>query len=336
MGYSIPMGEFELIERLLPLLSTQEGVPLAAGDDAAVVAVGGGEVCVTVDVLVDGVHFDRAVSTPEDIGWKAVAVNVSDIAAMGGQPRAAVCGLCRPAEVGQADIERLYRGMAEACERWGVSLVGGDTVAGPVLVLSVTLLGDVGPGGAVLRSGARPGDRLVVVGWLGAAAAALAQLGAEATPDPRLLAAHRRPQALPAAGRRLGSAGATALIDVSDGLGADVGRICAASGVRATLDAAVLPVAPGVADTAARHGLDPLALAYGGGEDFALVAALPPEVAHEAATAAGLAEGVPGIVAGEFLGPRDGAPLVTLALADGTEVDISTAGYDHYDREAPA
>ncbi len=197
----------------------------------------------------------------------------------------------------------------------------------------MTVLGDV-EGGGVRRDGARPGDRLVVVGSLGAAATALAQVAAGSTPTPRCW----RPTAgLPPSSPRARCwplSGATALIDVSDGLGADVGHVCAASGVRARLDAAALPAAPGVATAAAALGADAVRLVCGGGEDFALVAALPAERAVAAAAAAGAADGVPAAVVGEFLPAGDG-PAVVLATATG-DVDLTGYGWDHYRQGADA
>jgi thiamine-monophosphate kinase len=305
------MSEFDLIGRLAPYLD-------GAGDDAAVVDVAGSPVVLTTDVLVDGVHVDRALSTLSDVGWKAVAVNVSDVAAMGARPGAATVGLCLPQDLGADDVERLYAGMAEAAARWGVRLVGGDTVSADQLVVAVTMLGDPGPAGPVLRSGARPGDRLVLVGALGAAAAALAQHRAGIDLDPRLLAAHRRPEALPDEGLALAGSGAGAMIDVSDGLGADLGHLCAASGVRAVVDADALPVAEGGGEAARDAGTELWALVCGGGEDFALVAALP----------AGVAPPV-GTVIGEVGAPQPGAPTVELVLPDGARQDIGALGYDH-------
>lgn len=322
----MPMGEFDGIAQLAVLLDDAgEGVVVGHGDDAAVVLVGERGVVVTVDLLVEGVHFRRDLSTWEDVGWKAVAVNVSDIAAMGGEPRAAVVGLCRPAGHDQAAVTALYQGMRAACDRWGLRLVGGDTVRADQLVVSVTALGEVAPDAAVRRSGARPGDHVVVVGALGAAAAALAQVTAGLAPDPELLAAHRRPAALVAAGQVLRDRGATALIDVSDGLGADLGHLCAASTVGARVRWRDLPVASGAVAAATAAGADPVDVVVGGGEDFALVATLPPDAAAAAAVAAGAADGVPGAVVGEIV---EGAG-VTLAVDDG-ERSITTLGYDHY------
>lgn len=323
------MGEFELIARLAPLLDAGgDGVVVGPGDDAAVVLAAEAGIVVTVDVLVDGVHFRHDLSSYSDIGWKAVAVSASDIAAMGARPRVAVVGLSWPSESGADDAVALYGGMRAACDRWGLRLVGGDTVHAAQLSVSVTAVGELDPASAVRRSGARPGDRIVVVGALGGAAAALAQIAAGMDPDPELLAAHRRPVALVAAGQILRARGATALIDVSDGFGADLGHICTASRVSARVTWRDLPVAPGAAAAATAAGADPVDLVVGGGEDFALVATLPPAAAAAAAHAAGAAEGVPAAVVGQ-IGEGAGVTLV----CDGGDRDISTRGYDHYDRE---
>jgi thiamine-monophosphate kinase len=326
------VGEFDLIERLSPFLSgAGDQVLVGAGDDAAVLRVRDGAVCVTVDVLVEGVHFRRDLSSLADVGWKAVAVSCSDVAAMGGRPTAAVVGLCRPASLPESQVEELYTGMGEACARWGLRLVGGDTVAADALALSVTVLGSVDQGGGVRRDGAQVGDRLVVVGALGAAATALAQVAAGVTPEPSLLAAHRRPIALVAAGQALAAGGATALIDVSDGLGADLGHICRASGVAARVDAEALPVADGVAHAARALDLDLDRLVCGGGEDFALLAAVPAERAREVAATAGAADDVAAAVVGEVVAVGNG-PTVVLVHADGGTVDLTGYGYDHYPR----
>ncbi|MDQ3537866.1 MAG: thiamine-phosphate kinase [Actinomycetota bacterium] len=320
-------GEFDLIRRLAPFLAADgEGLIVGHGDDAAVVEVGGRGVCIAVDVLVEGVHFRRDLSSLNDVGWKAVAVNVSDIAAMGAAPTVAVVGLCRPSDVPVADIEALYAGMDEACRHWGLRLVGGDTVAAEALALSVTVLGDVDVAGAVRRSGANPGDRLVVVGTLGAAAAALALDREGLEREERLLARHRRPEALVDAGRRLAQLGATAMIDVSDGFGADLGHVCAASQVSATVDAEALPAADGVVAAAIAMARDPLDFVCGGGDDYALLAAVPSDRAEAVAVEVG------GVVVGEV---GEGPVVTRLLLADGSTRDLAGQGWDHY-RQEPA
>jgi thiamine-monophosphate kinase len=319
-------GEFELIARLAPFLAMGgDDVVVGHGDDAAVIDLDGRGVCLAVDVLVDDVHFRRDLSSLADVGFKAVAVNCSDMAAMGAKPSVAVVGLCRPASVSGDEVEQLYVGMHEACEEWGLRLVGGDTVAAGALALSVTVLGDIAVDRAVRRSGARPGDRLLVVGSLGGPAAALAQVAAGKTPDEHLLALHRRPTAHVAAGRALADLGATAMIDVSDGFGADLGHICAASSVGAVVQAAALPAADGVVAAAGDLGRDPIEFIAGGGDEYALLAAVPAGLADQAVTA------TQGVLVGTIV---EGEPRAVLQLADGTERDLAGMGWDHYRQEA--
>lgn len=325
------VGEFELIARLAPFLSdATEGLPVGYGDDAAVLDVGGRGVCLTVDAIVEGRHFLRSVSSPEDVGWKAVAVNVSDLAAMGATPVAGLIALCRPPTWSATDIVDLYAGMQEAAQEWRLELIGGDTVAGDQMLVAVTAVGEVVPDRAVRRSGARPGDVLVLVGELGAAAAGLAQVKAGVEPDPDLLAAHRRPRALARGGLALATHGATAMIDLSDGLGADVGHLCAASRVAATVEYAQLAVARGVVDAVRSVHADPVELVCGGGEDFALLATVSPDRADEACAAAAEAENVPAAVVGEVVTDRGDEPPALLLLPDGGRRDLTGMGFDHY------
>jgi thiamine-monophosphate kinase len=319
-------GEFDLIARLAPFLATSgDDLVVGHGDDAAVVDLDGRGVCLAVDVLVDEVHFRRSISSMADVGWKAVAVNCSDMAAMGAKPSVAVVGLCRPASVPADEIEELYAGMAEACQQWGLRLVGGDTVSAEALAVSVTVLGDIDTTKAVRRSGARVGDRLLVVGAFGGAAAALALVTAGLAVDDDLLATHRRPVAHVAAGIALADLGATAMIDVSDGLGADLLHLCQASGVAATIEADALPLVAGVVEAAGRLGRDPLDFAVSGGDDYALLAAVP------APEAQSVAEQVGGVLVGDVVA---GAPAATLLLPDGTTRDLAGAGWDHYGEDS--
>jgi thiamine-monophosphate kinase len=275
------LGEFGLIARLTRELEVGPGVVAGVGDDAAVLEpTPGHKLVVTTDVLVEGLDFTAELSEPEDWGWKAVAANCSDLAAMGAEARWLVLALSVPAATPVPTLERVYAGVGEACRAFGVALVGGDVSAGPALSLAVTALGEAER--PVLRSGARPGDRLAVTGPLGAAAAGLALLQSKeaAAADllgrfPGLAAAHRRPAPALAMGLRLARAGATAMIDVSDGLAGDALHLAESSGVGVEVHDAAVPLAPGVAEAAAVLGRDPLELALGGGEDFVLAAALP-------------------------------------------------------------
>jgi thiamine-monophosphate kinase len=275
------IGEFGLIARLTGGLELGPGVVVGVGDDAAVLSpTPGHRLVVTTDVLVEGVDFTAALSEPEDWGWKAVVANLSDLAAMGAEARWLVLALTVPDPTPVETLERVYAGVGEACRAFGVALVGGDLSGGPALSMAVTALGEAER--PVLRSGVRPGDRLVVTGPLGAAAAGLGllQRGDPAAVEllgrfPGLAAAHCRPTPALAMGLALSRAGASAMIDVSDGLAGDALHLAEASGVGVEVHDATVPLAPGVVEAAGLLGLDPLELALGGGEDFVLAAALP-------------------------------------------------------------
>jgi thiamine-monophosphate kinase len=277
------MSELALIERIAARVARRPGTRLGIGDDAALLDVGGTAVA-SQDLLVDGVHFRRESADFDALGHKALAVNLSDLAAMGAEPVAALVGLALPRGVSDDEIDGLYGGMEGLASRHGVTLAGGDVSAGPALVIAVAVVGRPAPGAApVRRDGGRPGDVLCVTGALGGSAAGLLLLErpelADAVPPPvaeRLRAAHLRPEPRLAAGRALARAGARAMIDVSDGIALDALRLARASGVRAVVEPAALPLAEGAAAVASAAGRDPRELAAGGGEDYELLAALPP------------------------------------------------------------
>lgn len=290
------MGEFELLAQMrerLPPPGPQ--IRLNSGDDAAVVATDG-VTATSVDALVDGVHFRRETSTLAQIGAKALAVALSDLAAMGAEPGEAYVVLGVPADLGEAECLELLDGMAAVAAQTGTTLAGGDLTRAPALALALTAVGHAPAAEKlVTRGGARPGDVLAVTGELGGAAAGLLLLeGPRSTFEPHgdskvdraaLIARQLEPVARLDAGRALAAAGATAMIDLSDGLGGDAGHLAAASGVKLEIDAGSLPLAPGLAEVAADAGRDPLQLAVSGGEDYELLVALPPERLEDAATA---------------------------------------------------
>lgn len=245
------------------------------GDDAAVLEDG---LLVATDALVEGVHFALAWSSPADAGWKAVAVNVSDVAAMGGAPRAGVLALVVPGDrPGLADA--VATGAVEAGTALGCPLVGGDTTGGPLIVAAVTVVGDARGAGPVLRSGARPGDAVFVTGSLGGARLALRTLEEGGAADAGALARLRRPWPRVPEGQAAASAGATAMIDVSDGLARDLGHVCEASGVGVRLEASALPLAPGAS-------LDD---ALASGDEYELCFTAPdPDLVEERFVSAGL------------------------------------------------
>lgn len=324
------LGEFELIERLRSLVpGAGAGVVRGIGDDTAVLRPGA-TVLATCDVQVEGVHFTRELCTPADVGWRALAVNLSDIAAMGGIPKHALVSLLLPASAGSAAVEDLYRGMAEIARLHGVAVVGGNVsfTPGP-LVVDVTLLGEAEH--PVLRRGARPGDGVWMTGSAGKSAAGrflLEHGDVDVTERGTLEAAYRRPVPRVAAGQVLGALArsglVTAMIDTSDGTASDLLHLAEASQVGARLDAALVPVPRGLADAARAAGLSSDAWTLGGGEDYELLFTAAKEFAGRAAEVAAAA-GVALARIGEVLPERDGRVLVTSAGA----VPLRPAGWDH-------
>jgi len=251
-------------------------VLLGIGDDAAVLKAPDSRVVASMDLLVEGLHFRREWSSPTDVGGKAAAQNLADIAAMGAVPTALLVGLAAPADLPVAWAEDLAAGLAEECSRVGASVVGGDISGAPVIMLAVTALGDLAGRAPVTRAGARSGDLVAVAGVLGHSAAGLALLHAGLTEPAELLAAHRWPHPDYAAGLEAARLGATAMIDVSDGLVQDLGHIAEQSGVRIELESARLPRDDALSAAAVSLGEQgPLDWILTGGEDHALAATFP-------------------------------------------------------------
>lgn len=303
--------------------SRMTGVQVGIGDDAAVLTVAPGRALLaTTDLLIEDVHFRRVSASPADIGWKAMAVNLSDIAAMGGIPRWALVALGVPPETEVEAVDAFYTGMEEAAAPHGVAIVGGDTSSSPDgWVVNVTLLG-VHPGMPRLRSQARPGDAVAVTGSLGASAAGLHALdvGADRAGatglSPRALAevtrAHLRPRARVVEGRWLGEApGVHAMMDCSDGLGTDLGHICRESGVGARVEIPRIPVAPAALEAARALGRDWCDWVTGGGEDYELLLTCDPETVD--VLTAGLRE-------------TTGTPLTVIGRIEGSAGDVVFIG----------
>jgi thiamine-monophosphate kinase len=268
------VGEFGLIAALVERFPQGDDVLIGPGDDAALVAVPDGRVVVSTDLLVDNRHFRRDWAAATDIGHKAVAQNLSDINAMGGRATALTVGLAAPPDLPAAWALELADGIAAEAALVGASVVGGDVTRSDTVTIAITVLGVVA-GEPVRRSGARPGDVVAIAGRQGWAAAGLAVLARGFRSPRALVEAHRRPEPPYAAGPQALRAGATAMIDVSDGLLADVGHIAAASGVAVDIDQASFDVAEPLRAVGAALGADPMRFILTGGDDHALVATFP-------------------------------------------------------------
>lgn len=275
------LGETALVEAITTRLGagpSSSGVLLGPGDDAAVVVAEDGRVVATTDVLVEGRHFRRDWSSAHDIGCRAAAANLADVAAMGAVPTALLVGLAVPADREVDWVLELADGLGAEAATAGASVAGGDVVRSDVVVISVTALGTLQGRGPVTRAGARPGDLVAVAGRLGWAAAGLAVLSRGFRSPRSLVEAHRRPAPPYAEGPRAAVLGATAMVDVSDGLVADLGHVARASGVAVSLRSEAFHVPQDFQDTARALNADPLHWLLGGGDDHALAACFPADV----------------------------------------------------------
>jgi thiamine-monophosphate kinase len=272
------VGEFRLIERFSRHFTTTDAVELGPGDDAAVVTAPDGRIVACTDMLVEGNHFRLDWCSAADVGHRAAAVNLADIAAMGARPTALLAAVSAPQDTPAAWIEEFASGLATEAAAAGAAVVGGDTTRGLQLTVTVTALGDLEGRPPVTRSGARAGDVLALAGRTGWAAAGLHILSRGFRSPGSLVGAYRRPHPLYAAGRDAALMGARAMIDVSDGLLADVGHLAESSGVAVDVDPAAFDVPEAMANAAEALGADSLTWLLSGGEDHALAAAFPPGV----------------------------------------------------------
>jgi thiamine-monophosphate kinase len=271
-------GEFGLIARIVARLDISPGTILGPGDDAAVLAAPDRRVVATTDVLVEGRHFRRDWSSGADVGHRAAAANLADIAAMGAAPTALLVALCVPVDLDVAWAEDLAAGLSAEASLVGASVVGGDLSSSPTLTVAVTALGDLRGESPVVRSGAQPGDVLAVAGRTGYAAAGYAVLSRGFRTPKMFVEAYRRPEVPYAAGLVAARLGATAMIDVSDGLLQDLGHVATASvvGIDVRRDAFEIP--DQMRDAASALGVDPYLWILAGGDDHALAATFPPGV----------------------------------------------------------
>jgi thiamine-monophosphate kinase len=277
------IGEFGFIESIKKeCITTLKDIIKGIGDDCAVFGPYSGRVLLfTTDMLVEDIHFLKAKITPYQLGWKTIAVNLSDIAAMGGRPLFLLISLAIPAEMNIELIQDFYKGMKDICEHYEVNILGGDTVASPdKLVISVSLIGDAKENEVLYRSGARPGDSIYVTGNIGDSSAGLKILKNEISP-PKSIASHfiklhNEPKPLIKTGRIIAASRlASAMIDLSDGLLSDLGHICKESGVGAMLFKKKIPISSELKLLASRVKLNPIDLAFSGGEDYLLLLTVP-------------------------------------------------------------
>lgn len=309
------MNEQEVIRRISALLPpAPPEVLVPAGDDCAVLEIAGSTWVAASDMLVSGHHF-KDWAAPEDVGHKAVAVNASDVAAMGGTPRFVLTSGGAP---NPETALRCFEGVVKACEAFGVYPLGGDTTRADALTVDVSILGEIATR-PVLRSGAKPGDLLAVTGELGAAAAGLLALERGERGRERLVRKYLRPEPRIEAGRAAAALGASAMIDLSDGLASDLRRLCERSVTGCDVDLGLLPLEEDTESLAESLGYDPFVLAATGGEDYELLVCAPEHVLRELAETIELPLTVIGeLTRGEIAFRRKNEPVENLS------------GWDHF------
>ncbi|HEY6580424.1 MAG TPA: thiamine-phosphate kinase [Rubrobacter sp.] len=309
------MNELEVVRRISALLPpAPPEVLVPVGDDCAVFEIGDSTWVAASDMLTYGHHF-KDWAAPESVGYKAVAVNVSDVSAMGGTPRFVLTS------GGAPDPEtalRCFEGVAEACEEFGVYPLGGDTTRADALTVDVAILGELVTR-PVLRSGAKPGDLLAVTGELGAGAAGLLILEQNVPGYERLVRRYLRPEPRLEAGRVAANLCANAMMDLSDGLASDLRRVCDRSGVGSSVDLDLLPVQDDTRELARSLGHDPAVLAATGGEDYELLISAPGRILDALAESIGTPLTVIGEVTQE-----------NVAFRRGDEIVEGLSGWDHF------
>ncbi len=327
------LGEFGLIERIKARLTSLDTDPIEAiGDDVAIIRTDSDEyLLATCDIQLEGVHFRREFITPHQLGQRAVAVNVSDIAAMGGVPTHLLVSLGLPSEIEVDYIDQLYCGMEREAKRSGAAIVGGNITRSPQLMIDIFLLGKVKHDLLITRSGAQQGDLLLVTGDLGKGAAGLRLLDRQATDrdkmiDAQLRTAHLTPiPRLPESRIIASLQTATAMIDLSDGLASDLGHICRASEVGAVIWAESLPISTATRRAATATGCDPLHLALYGGEDYELLFSAPQEMVAALRQAVIAETGTSVTVVGKIVSSTEG---IKVAIANKL-YPLLAQGWDH-------
>jgi thiamine-monophosphate kinase len=317
----LPLGPGREFERIRSIAAVLGARAASLGDDCALIPLDNGDMlALSTDTSLEGAHFRRDWLTPEEIGWRAAASALSDLAAEGAEVIGVLSALTLPGDITDSMVAAMMSGIGACVSEVGGKVLGGDLTRGTSLSLTVTVVGRAAR--AVTRQGAKAGDGVWVTGTLGSARAALAAWDSGREPRPTARIAFARPQPRIAAGRFLADVGATAMLDLSDGLAGDARHLAAASGVALDIDLARLPIGAGVSEASSVLQVDPAAFAAEGGEDYELLATLPPRAAAKLKRAAAEV-GVPFTLIGSVTAGEG----VRLHL-DGAEVSI--AGYDHF------
>ncbi len=319
------LGEFGLIRRIQQQAGTADHLVKGIGDDCAIQRQESDwDLLTSTDLLIEGVHFNRQWIGMEELGHKSAAVNISDIAAMGGRPKSLFLGVASPAEISVVELEQFTKGFLAEAEKYGVTLAGGDTSRslGP-LMISVTVQGEIEVGKAICRDGARPGDAIYVSGTLGDSALALTELMACRQPDKYLLSRHNTPSARVSLGRLLADQQlATAMLDVSDGVLSDLGHILTASAVGAELILTALPLSEPFRN-AMQKDAQLIDLALTGGEDYELLfTSADQNLSDMAGVGSELTK----------IGTVQQRPGLRIINADGSLYQCSRGGFDHFSR----
>jgi thiamine-monophosphate kinase len=328
------IGEFSLISRIAKIVGVHDkDVIVPLGDDAAVVKLDSSRYTIfATDILIQDVHFSLQFGSPRQLGYRALAVNVSDVAAMAGLPRFAVVSLGVRDRTEVSMVEELYEGMKEAADDYGMDIVGGDTSSAAQTVINVAVIGEVEPELLRTRSEARVGDTILVTGFLGASAAGLELLlnpreGRLSEWDEELRRRHLLPVARIREARIASRLGARAMEDISDGLIAEVTHICEQSRVGARVHTGAVPVARGLEEVAQGVHKCSLDFALGGGEDYELVLTAPQELAQAIASAVESQTGTKVSIVGEITPPEE---EITFLDDAGQRIDVASKGYEHF------
>ena len=326
------LGEFGLIERIKESLpaDTASGV-VGIGDDCAVIPKDGNTLTLlTTDMLVEGIHFNLSHCTPCQLGYKSLAVNLSDIAAMGGSPKYALISLAIPDNIPVKFMDQLYAGMSELANRFALNIIGGDTTRSDSgLIINIVLIGEIEKGREIYRTGARTGDLICVTGFLGNSNAGLhlmTNFSAEAAEFAELLEYYRQPYPHVKPGRIIANSGCVhAMIDISDGLVSDLGHICKASECGADIYEEALPVSATLSRYASKHKLDYLQMVLGGGEDYCLLFTISAEkftVLSNAVNAAGYEI--------HNIGEMTDSGKIYIVKKNGERERLEIQGWDHF------